>query len=162
MAVWKTLIWSSALFAPAFPGRSAQARISPEPFPGAVIGGGDERGEPVAALVRAGDVFLIGVRGHERRVNVDDERVRGRRSQGRVPVPGGVPGSGAQFPGEAFHAIAEQLRVGHGPFEEPGNGRVRGQLTKDPGEERRMSRSEACSPPAASITASEPRTRPGR
>jgi hypothetical protein len=32
-AVWKTRMWSSALFAPALPGRSTQARISPEPLP---------------------------------------------------------------------------------------------------------------------------------
>ena len=31
-AVWKTRMWSSALFAPALPGRSTQARISPEPL----------------------------------------------------------------------------------------------------------------------------------
>jgi hypothetical protein len=49
------------------------------------------------------------------------------------PVPGGVPGPGAQFLGEGFEPVAEQLRMRDGAFEKPGHGRVGRQLTEDPG-----------------------------
>lgn len=108
-----------------------------EDFPGsvagAVIDAGDERSVPVSALIGAGDLFLIRVRGHQGRVDVDDQRIQGTCGQGRVPVPGGLPGPGAQFPGEGLKPVAKQLGIRNGALEKPGHGRVRGQLTEDPG-----------------------------
>lgn len=50
-------MWSSALFAPALPGRQHAGKDFPGAVACAVGTGGDERGEAVAAFVGSGDVY---------------------------------------------------------------------------------------------------------
>ena len=68
------LMWSVAVLLPALPGRNAKANGSPVPCLAVV----DERAQrmmPEALLIRRGCVFFLRVRGHQRGIEVDDQRI---------------------------------------------------------------------------------------
>lgn len=114
-------MWSAAVLLPAFPGPEQHRERLAGPV-GAVVGEGPQRVMAVAALERRPRVLLIGVRGHERRVDIDDQRrLRARPMVGGVlagelpdPGPGGGPGGVDRREGPRGVGGERVDRAGHG------------------------------------------------
>src|SRR5665647_2735152 len=85
-----TVMWSAAVFDPALPGRSAIANGSP--VPSGPWSTNAQRVEPEPLLERRPGILLLRVRGHERGVDIDNQRLAGivvrRVWSGRGPDPG--------------------------------------------------------------------------
>jgi len=100
--------------------------------PGAVVNEREQRVKPEASLVGRGGVFLLRVRPHQARVQIDDHRVAGVH-----PVIGGVgtgprPRRGAAGGPRGVNRRQRPRRILGQGGDQPGHRRIVGHRTEDP------------------------------
>lgn len=105
----------------------------PGPVAQAVVDAGDHGRESVSALVGAGGVFLLGMCAHQRRIDVDHQRIQPGGQRGGIPLPGRLPDTGAHPAHEGGEAVGEGVGLVRGACHEPGHRRVRRNRSEEPG-----------------------------